>query len=136
MVAGKVLSSVSGYWAPKPRLEEREIQLSGSQAQAQGGQRRLKPGSVVYWMRFVLALAAGFATHLLRINYVNWGELAFYMGIGVGVAFYLLSILIVRDVLKYGEVELKGKNRYITLGGGTFIVLWIMLSVLLNTLGI
>jgi hypothetical protein len=29
---------------------------------------------------------------------------------------------------------LKGKNRYITLGGGTFIVLWIMVSVLLKTL--
>jgi hypothetical protein len=136
VAAGKVLFSDSGYWAPKLRLEEREVQLSGSQAQVQGGQRRLKPGSVVYWMRFGLALAAGFATHLLRINYANWGELAFYIGIGVGIAFYLLSILIVRDVLKYGEVELKGKNRYITLGGGTFIVLWIMLSVLLNTLGI
>ena len=136
MAAGKVLSSDSGYWAPKLRLEEREVQLGGSQAQVQGAQRKLKPGSVVYWMRFGLALAAGFATHLLRINYSNWGELAFYIGIGVGIAFYLLSILIVRDVLKYGEAELKGKNRYITLGGGTFIVLWIMLSVLLNTLGV
>jgi len=136
VAAGKVLFSDSGYWAPKLRPEEREVQLTGSQAQVQQGQRRIKPGSVVYWMRFAMALAAGFATHFLRINYLSWGDLAFYMGIGVGVAFYLLSILIVRDVLKYGEVELKGKNRYITLGGGTFIVLWIMLSVLLNALGI
>jgi len=37
-------------------------------------------------------------------------------------------------VLHYGEVELKGKNKYITSGGGTFIVLWIMVAVLLNTL--
>jgi hypothetical protein len=87
-------------------------------------------------MRVGLGLVAGFANHLLRIDWANWGELAFYMGIGVGVVFYLASILIVRNVLNYGEVELKGKNRYITLGGGTFIVLWIMVSVLLNTLRI
>jgi hypothetical protein len=108
--------------------------LSGSQAQ--GSQRKLKPGSIVYWMRVVLALGAGFSVHLLQINYANWGELAFYMGIGVGVAFYLLSVFIVRNILHFGELELKGKNRYITLGGGTFIVLWIMLTVLLNTLRI
>ena len=81
-------------------------------------------------------MVAGFSTHLLQITYANWGDLAFYLGIGVGVAFYLLSVLIVRDVFHYGEVELKGKNRYITLGGGSFVVLWIMVSVLLNTLGI
>jgi len=28
---------------------------------------------------------------------------------------------------------LKGKNRQITLGGGTFIFVWIMVTVLLNT---
>ena len=42
--------------------------------------------------------------------------------------FYLLSVPIVRYILRYGEVELKGKNKYITLGGGTFIVvsgLWL-----------
>jgi hypothetical protein len=133
VAAGKVLSSDLGYWAPNLRLAEREFQLSSGQAQSQG---RIRPGSVVYWMRVGLALVAGFSVHLLRINYANWGELAFYIGIGVGIAFYLLSILMVRDVLRYGEVELKGKNRYITLGGGTFIVLWIMISVLLNTLGI
>ena len=136
VAAGKVLSSDLGYWPPKLRLAEREVQLSGNQAQVQGSQRRFKPSSIVYWMRVGLGLVAGFANHLLRIDWANWGELAFYMGIGVGVVFYLASILIVRNVLNYGEVELKGKNRYITLGGGTFIVLWIMVSVLLNTLRI
>jgi hypothetical protein len=47
----------------------------------------------------------------------------------------LLSILVVRHVLHYGEAELRGKSRDVTLGGGTFIVLWIMVTVLFYTLG-
>ena len=94
----------------------------------------MKPSSIVYWMRVGLAVAAGFANHFLGITELNFGELAFPLAIGMGVVFYLLSILIVRNVLHYGEVELKGKNRYITSGGGTFIILWIMVAVLLNTI--
>lgn len=78
-------------------------------------------------------MVAGVANYSLRIEYATYGEFAFYMGIGVGLMFYLLSVLAVRNVLHFGEVELKGKNRYFTLGGGTFIVLWIMVTVLLNT---
>ena len=81
-----------------------------------------------------MAVAAGFANHFLGITELNFGELAFPLAIGMGVVFYLLSILIVRNVLRYGEVKLKGKNRYITSGGGTFIILWIMVAVLLNTI--
>jgi hypothetical protein len=85
-------------------------------------------------MRVILAVAAGFANTLLGIDWATRGDVALYMGIGLAVAFYLISILMVQNVLHYGEAELKGKNRYITLGGGTFIVLWVMVSVLLNTL--
>jgi uncharacterized membrane protein len=113
--------------------------LSQTQPQVKGQgqsqiQPRIKPNSVVYWMRVLIAIAAGFANHLLGITQASFGDAALYTGIGLGVLFYLLSVLIVRYVLHYGEVELKGKNRDITLGGGTFIVLWIMVSVLLNTL--
>lgn len=45
----------------------------------------------------------------------------------------MISVAIVRYVLHYGEAELKGKNKYITLGGGSFLILWIMTSVLLYT---
>jgi uncharacterized membrane protein (DUF485 family) len=85
-------------------------------------------------MRVLLAIVAGFANHFLGINQSVFGDLALPAGILLGVLVYLLSIVIVQRVLRYGEVELKGKNRPITLGGGTFIVLWIMVSVLLNTL--
>lgn len=97
------------------------------------GQGRMKAASVVYWLRFFLAIGAGFANNLLRISEATLGELALYAGIGLGIVFYAVSVLIVRFVLRYGEAELKGKNKYITLGGGTFIVVWVMVAVLLNT---
>ena len=100
---------------------------------------RVKPSSAVYWVRFVLAIAAGFTNYFLHIGQANPSigdpTLALIVGIALGLGFYLLSILIVRRVLRYGEKELKGKNRDVTLGGGTFIVIWVMVSVLLNTLG-
>jgi hypothetical protein len=94
----------------------------------------MKPGSIVYWLRFLLAIVAGFTNNYLNISAGTFGEFAIFVGVGLGLMFYLLSVLIVKNVLHYGEAELKGKNRYITLGGGTFIVVWIMVSVLLNTL--
>jgi len=81
-----------------------------------------------------MAIVTGFANQYLGINEVSFGDFALPVAIALGVLFYLLSVLIVRNVLHYGEAELKGKNRYITLGGGTFIVLWVMVSVLLRTL--
>jgi hypothetical protein len=74
-----------------------------------------------------MAIAAGFANHYLHVTDM-------ILGIGLGLIFYMISVAIVQYVLHYGEAELKGKNRHITLGGGTFIVVWIMVAVLLNTL--
>jgi hypothetical protein len=110
-----------------------------SKPQAQPNQQaqpkpRIKPNSVVYWLRVLLAIVAGFANHFLGITDTTLGDLAFPAAIGLGLLIYLFSVFIVQRVLRYGELELKGKNRYLTLGGGTFIVLWIMISVLLNTL--
>ncbi len=89
---------------------------------------------MVYWLRLLLAVAAGLINHFLQIGETTLGELAMFAGIGLGVVFYVLSVVIVRHLLHYGENELKGKHRYITLGGGTFIVVWIMVAVLANTL--
>jgi hypothetical protein len=62
------------------------------------------------------------------------GDFALVAGIGLGVVFYALSVLVVRYGLKYDEAQLRGKNKYVTIGGGTFIVVWVMVSVALNTL--
>jgi len=107
--------------------------LSQIQTRTQG-QSKMKPNSVVYWLRLAMAVAAGSANHFLGISDKAYGDLALPVAIALGAAFYLLSIFIVRNLLRYSDLELKGKNKYITLGGGTFIVLWIMVSVLLNTL--
>ncbi len=87
-------------------------------------------------MRVALGVVTGLVNNLLHIGQATLGDpmLAFITAIGLGIAFYLISVGIVKYVLHYGEAELKGKNRYITLGGGTFIVVWIMVIVLLNTL--
>lgn len=104
--------------------------MSNIQTETQG---RVKPSSIVYWLRVLLAIFAGFANQLLRISEATFGELAFTMAVAVAVVFYIMSVLIVRYILRYGEKELKGKNKDITLGGGTFIVLWVMVAVLLYT---
>jgi hypothetical protein len=87
-------------------------------------------------MRLVLAIAAGATNQLLHIDAANLGDLATIAGIGLGIVFYLFSIALVKYVFHYGEAQLRGKNRYITLGGGTFIVIWIMVTVLFYTIGI
>jgi hypothetical protein len=94
----------------------------------------MKPSSVVYWLRLAMAVVAGAANHFLGISEVAYGDLALPVAIALGAAFYFSSIFIVRNLLRYSDLELKGKNKYVTLGGGTFIVLWIMVAVLLNTL--
>jgi len=97
----------------------------------------IKPTSVVYWMRFFLAIMAAFAEQLLHVNVLTLGsDLAQIAGVGVGIVFYLLSVMIVKYLLRYDDAALKGKNRQITLGGGTFIFIWIMVTVLLNTLSV
>lgn len=112
--------------------------MSGAQSQTTKVQtppaRRFKPTSIVYWMRVLLAIVAGFANQFLHINQANFGDFALFIGIGLGIVIYAFSILIIRRVLHFGEVELKGKNRHITLGGGSFIILWIVVSVFLYTL--
>jgi len=95
----------------------------------------VKPSSVVYWMRLVLAIVAGATNQLLHIDAGNLGDLASVAGIALGILFYLFSIVLVKYVFHYGEAELRGKNRYLTLGGGTFIVVWIMVTVLFYTIG-
>jgi hypothetical protein len=85
-------------------------------------------------MRFGLAIVAGLTNELLHISVTTYGDFASLLGVGVGVAFYLFSVIVVQHVFHYGEAELRGKNRHITLGGGTFIFVWIMVSVLFYTI--
>jgi len=106
--------------------------LTQTQQQSRA-QPKLKPSSTVYWLRVGLAIAAGVANDLLGISEATLGPFAFSAAVGLALLFYLFSVLVVKNLLHYGEAELKGKNRYITLGGGTFIMVWVMVAVLLYT---
>ena len=106
------------------------------QGQTNFSASNIKPATLVYWLRFLFAIIAGVSSSALRISSTQpvWGGTAQYVGIGIGACFYAVSILIVRYIFKFGEVELKGKHKDITLGGGTFIVVWVMVLVLANSL--
>jgi hypothetical protein len=80
-----------------------------------------------------MAIAAGFANSYLHISQTALGDLALIVGIALALGVYGLSVLIVRHGFHLGETQLKGKRRDVTLGGGTFIMVWVLVSVVLNT---
>jgi len=78
----------------------------------------------VYWSRLFIALATGVASVFALGGTVS-GEMATTAYTAIAVVVYALTAVIYRYVLHYGQAELKGKNRYITLGIGTFIFAWL-----------
>jgi len=93
----------------------------------------LKPSSVVYWTRFLIAIATGVGS-VLALNGIVSGEIATSAYAAIAIVVYALTAVVFRYLLRYGEAELKGKNRYITLGIGTFIFAWMMALVLTFTI--
>lgn len=73
-----------------------------------------------------MAIFAALICFVLRIK----GEI----GILVALLIYALSCFLFQYGFKYGEVELKGKQRVVTLGSGTFIFVWAAIWILLYTL--
>ncbi len=92
----------------------------------------MKPSSVVYWSRFLIALATGIGS-VVALRGVVGEELATLVYTTLAVLVYGLTAAVYRNVLRYGEAQLKGKNRYITLGIGTFIFAWLASLVLTYT---
>ncbi|WP_455363423.1 hypothetical protein, partial [[Eubacterium] cellulosolvens] len=88
--------------------------------------------SVVYWSRFFIALASGIGS-AVALRGVVGQELATLVYTTLAVLVYGLTAAVYRNVLRYGEAQLKGKNRYITLGIGTFIFAWLASLVLTYT---
>ena len=104
--------------------------MSSAQSKTQGG---IRPSSVVYWSRFLLAVCGGFAIRYLGISEAAFGDFAMIMGVGIGILFYALSLFVVRKIFHYGEAQLKGKNKDATIGIGTYIMVFVMVTVLLYT---
>jgi hypothetical protein len=93
----------------------------------------VKPSSVVYWSRFFIALATGVGS-VFALREVVTGELATVVYPAVAILVYALTVAIYRYGLRYGQAELKSKNRAITLGIGTFIFAWLASLALTYTL--
>lgn len=115
-----------------------EPSLSTSSDASSGGVREegvfgLPPPSVVYWARLGFAILAGVFYNVLGLGLqgVLLGTLA---AIGVGVLFYAVSVFLVKYVLRYGEAELKGPRKHVSLGWGSYVIWLIFTIVLLNTI--
>jgi len=96
----------------------------------------LKPSSVVYWSRFFIAIATGIGS-VFALKEVVSGELASVIYPAVAILVYAMTVALYRYGLRYGEAELKTKNRAITLGIGTYIFAWLAsLTVIYTLLGL
>ena len=84
----------------------------------------MKPSSVVYWSRFFIAIATGIGS-VFALKEAVTGELATVVYTAVAILVYALTVAFYRYGLRYGEAELKTKNRAITLGIGTYIFAWL-----------
>ena len=93
----------------------------------------MKPSSVVYWSRFFIAIATGVGS-AFALREVVTGELAMVVYPAVAILVYALTVAVYRYGLRYGQAELKSKNRAITLGIGTFIFAWLASLALTYTL--
>lgn len=93
----------------------------------------MKPSSVVYWSRLLIAIATGVGSVVALRGTVS-GDIATTAYTAIAVVVYALTALVCRYVLHYGQAELKGKNRYITLGIGTFIFAWLAALIMTCTL--
>jgi uncharacterized membrane protein HdeD (DUF308 family) len=93
----------------------------------------VKPSSVVYWSRFLIAIATGVASVFALKGMVGPEIItSAYTVVAIGV--YAVTAVVYRYVLHYNEAQLKGKNRYLTLGIGTFIFAWLMALTMTYTL--
>ena len=84
----------------------------------------MKPSSVVYWSRFFIAIATGVGS-VIGLGEAVTGVLASVVYPAVAILVYALTVELYRYGLRYGEAQLKTKNRVITLGIGTYIVTWL-----------
>ena len=87
----------------------------------------------MYWSRLFIAIATGVGS-VAALRGVVGEELATLVYATIAVLVYGITAAVYRNLLGYGEAQLKGKNRYITLGIGTFIFAWLAALVLTYTM--
>ena len=92
----------------------------------------MPPTSIVYWLRLGFGVLAG-AVYTL----VGFGTGGLALGtlalISVGIGIYAVSVIVVKNILGYGPEVLKGPNKHVTIGLGSYVIWMIFTTILLNT---
>jgi hypothetical protein len=95
--------------------------------------RSISPPTLVYWTRLGFAVLAGVLYNVLGLG----GQGALFgtsWAISMGIGIYAISVFLVKYILHYGPTELKGPNKHITLGIGSYIIWFLFTTILLNTI--
>lgn len=77
----------------------------------------LKPSAKVYWARVMFAVPTALLTLLLELS--GWRALSF------GIMMYLLSYYIIRYGLNMDPTLVGGASRLMTIGVGSFFMVWL-----------
>ncbi|HEX4921981.1 MAG TPA: hypothetical protein VFV92_14730 [Candidatus Bathyarchaeia archaeon] len=93
----------------------------------------LPAASIVYWLRLGFGVISGIVYNLIGFPQLGSIGLQTLGLISVGIGIYSLSILLVKNVLGYGPDVLKGPNKHVTIGMGSYIIWMVFTTILLNT---
>ena len=93
----------------------------------------LSPTSLVYWSRLVFAVIAGVLYNILGLN-AHDVLIGTSSAISMAIGIYAISVFVVKYILRFGPTELKGPNKHITLGIGSYIIWFLFTTILLNTI--
>jgi hypothetical protein len=88
---------------------------------------------MVYWSRFFIAIATGIGS-VIALNGIVDSDSASFIYPSVAILVYGATVVYYRSVARFGEAELKSKNKVITLGIGTYIFAWLASLTLAYTL--
>lgn len=91
--------------------------------------RGLKPTDKIFWSRALMGIFAGLLAGLLGFITPNINA---YRGILIAVAFYALTYYLSRYVLAK-DLPKEQSHKYVTLGIGSFIMLFLFTWILYNT---
>ena len=106
------------------------VESSGNVTQ---GRLNLPPTSIVYWLRLGFGVVSGVVYNLIGFWQLQNIGLQTLGLISVGVGVYSLSILLVKNILGYGPDVLKGPNKHVTIGMGSYIIWMVFTTILVNT---
>jgi len=92
--------------------------------------RNIKPSNQVYWIRVIFAMLAAIICSPFVLN------LSGFFGAVFTVLFYAASYYFLRDALKIDVAAVGGRGKFIRIGVGTYVIVWILAWTVLNTIAI